>query len=162
MTEAMIQQLLDVEAIKQLKHRYFRLMDAKDWTNFAALFTDDAEIFFGRGERQLLPPNVRRTDDGRFWVTRDELIAWSEEGMRDHTTVHHVSMPEITITGPDRAEGVWSLSDATRLASDPFAPWYRGYAVYHDEYQRTEHGWRISRSIYSRSEFDPLVDTQPS
>jgi hypothetical protein len=157
-----LQHLLDIEAIKQLKHRYFRLMDAKDWKAFASMFTDDAEIYFGRGVRQLLPPDVRRTDDGRFWVTRDELVAWSEAGMRDFTTVHQASMPEITIVDADHATGVWSMTDATRLTADPVAPWYRAYATYHDEYVRTPGGWRIRRSTYSRSEFDPVVDVEPA
>ena len=30
--------LLEIEAIKQLKARYFRLMDTKDWKGFAAVF----------------------------------------------------------------------------------------------------------------------------
>jgi hypothetical protein len=161
-TDPAVQRLLDIEAIKQLKHRYFRAMDAKAWDTFAAMFTPDAEITFGRGERQLLPPDVRRSDDGRFWVTRDELVSWMADGMRDYTTVHQAFMPEITILGAGRATGVWSMTDATRLASDPMAPWYRAYAVYEDEYVHGEGGWRICRSTYSRSEFDPIVDTGPA
>ena len=34
----------DVEAIKQLKARYCRLMDTKDWVAFRQLFTDDVEM----------------------------------------------------------------------------------------------------------------------
>ena len=74
-TDPALQQLLDIEAIKQLKHRYFRLMDAKAWDELAAMFTDDAQIIYGRGQRQLLPPDVHRSDDVRFWSTRDELFA---------------------------------------------------------------------------------------
>jgi hypothetical protein len=159
-TDPAIRQLLDIEAIKQLKHRYFRLMDAKDWLALSAMFTDDAQIFFGRGERQLLPPGVRRTDDGRFWSTRDELFAWMSEGMRDYLTVHRAFMPEITVDG-DRATGTWSMDDHTRLAADPHAPWYRAHAIYDDEYVRTGDGWRIASSTYSRSEYDPVIDVTP-
>ena len=38
-----VQMLWDIEQIKQLKARYFRLLDAKDWDAFAELFTDDCE-----------------------------------------------------------------------------------------------------------------------
>jgi SnoaL-like domain len=31
----------DIEAIKQLKARYFRTMDTKDWAAMRLLFTDD-------------------------------------------------------------------------------------------------------------------------
>jgi hypothetical protein len=161
MTDPAVQRLLDIEAIKQLKHRYFRLMDAKDWTALAAMFTDDAEIFYGRGERQLLPPDVRRTEDGRFWSTRDELFAWMSEGMRDYVTVHRAFMPEITVEA-EEAHGIWSMDDHTRLAADAHAPWYRAHAIYEDDYVRTPGGWRIARSTYSRSEYDPIVDTGPA
>ena len=34
----------DVEAIKQLKARYFRTMDTKDWAAMRQVFTDDVVI----------------------------------------------------------------------------------------------------------------------
>ncbi len=36
-----LEQLWDIEQIKQLKARYFRLLDTKDWDAFADRFTDD-------------------------------------------------------------------------------------------------------------------------
>ncbi len=36
-----VDQLWDIEQIKQLKARYFRFLDTKDWNSFARLFTDD-------------------------------------------------------------------------------------------------------------------------
>jgi ketosteroid isomerase-like protein len=34
----------DIEAIHQLKARYFRTMDTKDWDGLAAVFTEDVVI----------------------------------------------------------------------------------------------------------------------
>ena len=34
----------DVEAIKQLKARYFRTMDTKDWAGMRQVFTDDVVV----------------------------------------------------------------------------------------------------------------------
>ena len=42
MTES--EQLLAVEEIKQLKARYFRCMDTKDWAGFEAVFAPDATV----------------------------------------------------------------------------------------------------------------------
>ena len=39
-----IQMLLDIEAIKQLKARYFRYVDTKQWDDLKALFTSDARF----------------------------------------------------------------------------------------------------------------------
>jgi hypothetical protein len=42
----------DIEAIKRLKARYFRLMDTKDWEGLAEVFADDVEIdMTGEGGR---------------------------------------------------------------------------------------------------------------
>jgi hypothetical protein len=38
------EQLAEIEAIKQLKARYFRLMDTKDWEGFAKVFASDVEV----------------------------------------------------------------------------------------------------------------------
>jgi hypothetical protein len=44
MTDGMVQELLDREAIKELKARYFRLVDEQDWDAYRQLFTDDARL----------------------------------------------------------------------------------------------------------------------
>ena len=38
---ASTQQLLDIEAIKALKARYFRAMDTKQWEELASCFSED-------------------------------------------------------------------------------------------------------------------------
>ena len=39
--EAAVERLVAIEDIKQLKARYFRLMDQKNWDGFEKLFTPD-------------------------------------------------------------------------------------------------------------------------
>ncbi len=34
----------DIEAIRQLKARYFRTLDQKDWSGYRQVFADDVEI----------------------------------------------------------------------------------------------------------------------
>ena len=46
--------LLAIEAIKQLKARYFRFMDVHDWDEFRTLFTEDA-LFDVRGALEETP-----------------------------------------------------------------------------------------------------------
>ena len=41
--EQQVQRLLDIEAIKSLKARYFRCMDCKDWDGLEQCFTEDLE-----------------------------------------------------------------------------------------------------------------------
>ena len=42
--------LADIEAIKQLKARYCLLLDAQEWVDLRALFTDDARFSVGSGD----------------------------------------------------------------------------------------------------------------
>jgi hypothetical protein len=127
----------DLEQIRQLKARYFRLMDEKDWDALAEVFTDDVEMDM-RGEgsdlirgRSAYMPFIRQVLDGV-------------------TTVHHGHMPEITITSPTTATGVWAMED--KLWWPPGGPMthLHGYGHYHDTYERTDEGWRIKTCRLTR------------
>ena len=83
----------DVEAIKQLKARYFRTMDTKDWAGMRQVFTDDVV--------------VDTTDSGGGVVTgADAFVAFLQETLAGAVTVHHGHMPEITLTSPTTATGI--------------------------------------------------------
>ncbi len=45
---SLVEKLWDIEQIKQLKARYFRLMDTKDWAAWRELFTDDCLHYLPR------------------------------------------------------------------------------------------------------------------
>ena len=72
MDEDLLQRLCDIEAIKQLKARYFRLMDQKRWDDWALVFAKDAHLVVPEGgvdERgraavaQFVPQGCRSDDD---------------------------------------------------------------------------------------------------
>ena len=107
----------EIEAIKRLKARYFRSMDTKDWAGYLAVFTPDAivdssESYTPRNYKGDLicidgvtppPPDMswRRTDPVQFVADLSALL-------KDVSTVHHGHMPEITLTSPTMATGIWS------------------------------------------------------
>ena len=155
-----VQQLLDIEAIKQLKYHYFRTMDAQDWPTFKELFTPDLEICF-TNPAQPHPPTATRTPEGYFMVGRHDLLAWTEAGSRGCTTVHHAHMPEIELTGADSAIGLWSMTDYTRWNSVEPAVWVRGHGGHREHYVRTSAGWRIRRSWFTRYDMDSIEDALP-
>ncbi len=47
--ERRVQALEDVQAITQLKHRYFRLLDHQDWHALRECFTEDIETHYESG-----------------------------------------------------------------------------------------------------------------
>jgi hypothetical protein len=134
----------DIEAIKQLKARYFRLMDTKDWDGYATVFTDDVVI--------------DTTEDGAG-VTRGraEFLPFLRQTIGDVTTVHHGHMPEITITSPTTAAGVWSMEDELWWPEGGPLVHLHGYGHYHETYEKTADGWRIKtlKLTRLRRDFDP-------
>ncbi|MBC8188544.1 MAG: nuclear transport factor 2 family protein, partial [Proteobacteria bacterium] len=76
--------------------------------------------------------------------------------LADVLTVHHGHMPEIEITGPDTASGIWSMVDIVQLGAG-----FKGYGHYHDEYRKQEGGWRIARMRLTRLLIEPGNDATP-
>ena len=141
-----MQELLDIEEIKRLKARYFRLLDHKLWTEFEQLFT--ADFMFFSVHAVGVVPTVPLATSGRAFVTR--LVAMTE----GCTTAHYGHMPEIEVTG-DRAHGIWAMQDIVEHPSDNGMR-FVGAGHYHDDYVREPEGWRIERSTLIRIRIDPL------
>jgi uncharacterized protein (TIGR02246 family) len=139
-----LQRLLDIEEIKQLKARYFRTLDHKDWDGFASVFAADAV---------LEVPEANLLERGRVAIV--DAVRTPLRGTR---TVHHGHMPEIEVIGPDSARGTWAMFD--------YVEWDRpdgggraglkGYGHYVEEYVREGGEWRIARCHLARLRVDAL------
>ncbi len=144
MSEDSIQHLLDIEAIKQLKARYFRTMDTKDWAGFKAVFASDA--------RMIVP-------EGGVDLTGNQTIADTISGfLQGATTTHHGQMPEIQITGANTAKGIWAMFDYVQFPGidGQSGMGLQGYGHYHEEYVREDGEWKIARLELSRLRVDPV------
>lgn len=117
MTEA---DLVEIEAIKQLKARFCRLLDTKQWAAWRAIFTDDFLSDTSEAGGKVI--------DGA-----DEFVAFTRKSLRNQATVHQVHAPEIEITSATTARGVWALEDVVR-----FGPGInlRGYGHYTETYEK--------------------------
>jgi len=148
-SQTRLQRLLDVEEIKQLKARYFRSLDHKNWDEFGQVFARDAV---------LEVPEADMTRHGRAAIV--ESVSGLLEGTR---TVHHGHMPEIELTGADTARGTWAMFDYVEWpAPDPETRvGIQGYGHYLEEYVREDGHWRISRSHLARLRVDPLGSGRP-
>ena len=132
-----MQELDEIEAIKQLKARYFRLMDTKQWDQFGELFTEDATL--------AASPDPKETFHGRADIVRRVSAA-----LREATTVHHGHMPEIELTGADTARGIWAMYDFVDLPQLVL----HGWGHYHEEYAKQGGAWRIQSSRLTRLRLD--------
>jgi hypothetical protein len=127
------EQLVEIEQIKQLKARYFRLMDTKQWPEWTQVFTEDAVLQWG-------------PKDDNVFRGRDEIVKGVSHVLREATTCHHGHMPEIELTGADRARGIWAMYDY--VESPQFV--LHGFGHYHEEYRKADGAWRIARLKLTR------------
>ena len=133
----------DIEAIKQLKARYCRTMDTKDWPAMRQVFTDDVEM--------------DTTASGGGVVTgADDFMTFLREMIGDVVTVHQCHTPEIDITSATTATGVWAMEDMLRW---PDGTELHGYGHYHETYEKTGGEWHIKTLKLTRLRLD---FTEPS
>lgn len=91
-----VDRLLAIEDIKQLKARYFRCVDQKDWECWRNVFAPD--FVYQR------PSGEIRGGDGMIEFIR--MVGLSDRVK----TVHHGHMPEIEILSPTTARGIWAAN----------------------------------------------------
>jgi hypothetical protein len=139
----LVRELRDIEEIKQLKGRYFLLMDTKRWDDWRALFTDDAR-FAGTLQDPDAGPDV--------------FVAGVRDLLADVVSVHHGHTPVIELIDRDTARGVWAMYDWLEFEeSHPLhqgLPHRIGYGHYEEEYRRDGGVWKISFMRLARIRVD--------
>ena len=128
--------LVEIEAIKRLKYAYFRCLDLKRWDDIRELFVEDATCAYSSGAYS--------------YEGRDAIVEFFRKAMGRETFLssHKAHHPEIELTGPDTATGVWALEDTvidTQWELD-----IRGAAFYEDEYVNVDGEWKIRDTRYKR------------
>ena len=144
-------QLMAIDAIKQLKARYFRLMDTKDWSALRHVFADDA-VFDARAALSMdgrVEPG--RAADSNAWVYRgsDAITQFIRDAIGASITVHHGHGHEVSILSADHAEGVIAMEDRIYEPSTLRCTLH-GMGHYHETYRRDGGQWRIHASRISR------------
>ena len=128
----------DIEAIRQLKARYFRTMDTKQWDEMRLVFTDGVVI--------------DTTDSGGGIISgADAFMVFLRDTLGDVVTVHHGHMPEIDVTSATTATGIWALQD---LLVWPNGTRLQGYGHYYETYEKVDGEWRIASSTLTRLHMD--------
>jgi hypothetical protein len=157
------EQLLAIEAIKRLKARYCRCVDTKDWAGFRAVFAPDAvidasEAFTPTDHTGALlkidgvvppaPNPAGRCDDvAKFVADLSKIL----DGV---STVHHGHTPEIELTSPTTATGIWAMEDMLRWPKGSAVRDMHGYGHYWESYELLPQGWRIKNLKLTRLRVD--------
>jgi hypothetical protein len=129
--------LVDIEAIKQLKYRYFRTLDTKRWDDLGETLSPDATAAYDGGRYSFNGRNAILT------FLRDAL------GSPRVISMHHGHHPEIEIIDENRARGTWYLEDMVIFRDIGMV--LHGAAFYADEYLRIGGAWKILSTGYERT-----------
>jgi hypothetical protein len=132
-----LEDLLDIHAIHELKHRYLRCLDQKAWDELETCFTEDATASYGGGAIEL---------DGREAIMRFLTDSMGSTGM---LTSHRGTQPEIELTGPGEASGTWALEDV--VIHQDFGVTIHGASFYADRYVKVDGRWLIKATGYKRT-----------
>jgi uncharacterized protein (TIGR02246 family) len=127
--------LVEIREIEQLKYRYVRLIDTKEWDELETLFVEDATATYS---------------DGRYaFEGRDAIMAFLRDAMASTNmlTSHKVHQPEIAIDG-ETATATWALDDV--VVHLDYNMTIRGAAFYRDTYVKVDGEWRIKHTGYER------------
>jgi hypothetical protein len=131
-----VEQLWEIEQIKQLKARYFRFLDTKQWDLYRSTFSDDARVWI-KDEAQTDSPTPTYSSIDEFVYTFMKATHDSVSAI----SVHQGHMPEIEILDEVRARAIWAMFDwVDRKQLGAF----QGFGHYYEEYEKGADGrWRI-------------------
>jgi hypothetical protein len=146
----------DLQEIHNLKARYLRSVDSRDWRAIRQIFLADATF-----EGFAVPT-----------VGVEGFIANVSAYLDGAVTVHQGFAPELTVVDDDVVRGIWAMHD--EITWPPTArpstyngvdmtgmAGFRGYGHYLDEYVRTETGWRISFQRLTRLKVELVPEPGP-
>jgi hypothetical protein len=133
-----LHRLLDLEAIRTLKHRYVRCMTQSRWDEMATLLTPDVQTAYS---------------DGKYsFDNRDDLLGFlrgTHDVAQSHVLAYwHVTMPEINLISATQATGVWAMYHF--YLDKPALQQQEMFAYYEDTYRKVGDVWLIASTGYRR------------
>ena len=141
-----IERLLAIEEIGRLKASYFRCIDTDDWACIETLFAPGATVVYN-----MEPSGAPATPDNP--VTGPEAIAaFIKRAVENLTSIHHGHMPEIEITSPTTATGIWAMMDILQIPDGEDL--VQGWGHYHETYERIDGKWHIKTLRLTRLRVD--------
>ncbi len=125
-------------AICELKARYCRFLDTKDWDAWTALFCEDFVLDTSEA-------------GGPSPITgRIEAVTMVRQTIETARTAHQVHSPELVIDG-DTATGIWAMQDRVVFETGLSLT---GYGHYTETYAKRDGAWQIASSKLTRLHID--------
>jgi SnoaL-like domain len=138
-----------IEAIRQLKARYWRGVDLCDGALVRSVLAQDCVLDY----HGCCADPVSGIDHlPAMNVTLKGRDSWQSDGMAKFgiVSVHQGHQADIEITSADAATGIWAFTD--RMWFPPGGPVNQltGYGFYHESYGREDGDWLIRTTRITR------------
>jgi hypothetical protein len=127
------ERLMALEEIKQVKARYFRCMDTKDWAGFEAVFTPDATADYSS------------EGDAREWSAAGaaKVVSLVRKAVEPAVTIHHGHMAEVEVLSANTARGIFAMEDLIWWPAGSRRKTLHGWGHYHETYEKVGGKWLI-------------------
>jgi hypothetical protein len=141
-----IERLEATEEIRNLKARYFRLMDTKQWDELRDVFCPDLKVV---------------TPEGKVYVEGGDAYAAALRNSLEHAvSCHQGLMGEVEVIDEENARAVWAMQDVIEWEErHPAQGWKSivGRGHYHETYRRCDGTWRIATLTLTRLRLDTVM-----
>jgi hypothetical protein len=141
-----IERLEAIEEIRNLKARYYRLMDTKQWDELKGVFTADLKVITPEGE-------VYAQGGGTY-------AASLRHSLENSVSCHQNLSGEVEIVDEDNARAIWAMQDVIEWKDrHPRTGWKSivGRGHYHETYRKQGGEWRIATLTLTRLRLDTVM-----
>jgi hypothetical protein len=138
-----LERLTIIEDIKQMRARFARCLDTKDWVAFQSLWAPDGTMD-AREEGEA----------GGLYQGPETITKFIAAALQHATTVHHLHAPEIEVLSPTTAKGVWAMEDRLRWPPGGPITELTGYGHYNETYQKIDGRWVVKTFKLTRLRVD--------
>jgi SnoaL-like domain len=147
MTET--ERLAAIEAIRQLKARYWRGVDLCDGDLVRSVLAEDCELDY---HGCCVDPQSGVDHLPAMNVTLRGRDQWKSDGMARFgiVSVHQGHQADIEISGADSATGIWAFTDRMWFPPGGAFAHLVGYGFYHETYVKVGGDWLIQTTRITR------------
>ena len=139
--------LVAIEDIKQLKARYYRFLDTRNWELFQTLWAPDAVMDLNFPQRILV-------SESGLYRGPDAITAFAKKAIGEGTTIDHAIMPEIEILTATAARAIWAQEDRVFWPEGYPNRSLHGFGHEHETYEKIDGKWFIKSTKLVRLKTD--------
>jgi hypothetical protein len=138
-----LERLEAIEEIRDLKARYYRLMDTKRWEELKGVFASDMKVI---------------TPEGKVYAEGGDTYAAALRTSLERAVSCHQNLGgEIEIVDDENAKAIWAMQDVIEWEDrHPAMGWKSilGRGHYHESYRKEGGTWRIATLTLTRLRLD--------